>query len=86
MGWLVSYWQWVGGNIGAMPLEALLAADASVVFRKHLRRFLAWLQREGGEEWREALAEVQAARRIAADLFERHTGEQHPAAPESEGK
>lgn len=66
------YWAWAGGNIGAMPLQALITTAAAYVFRGPLGRLL------GGQ----ALKEAKAARRIAADLHERITGEAHPDAPE----
>ena len=85
-----SYWAWVGGNIGAMPLEALIAAVAgtigAVALRPLLRRLWAWVKRELN---RAALEEAKAGRQIAADLYEHHTGRRHPAAPadtESEGQ
>jgi hypothetical protein len=83
------YWSWTGGNIGAMPLEALVGAVAGVLaallFRPLLQRLWAWLKRELGGA---ALEEAKAARRIAADLYLHHTGRPHPDAPgtESEGK
>lgn len=84
-----SYWSWVGGNIGAMPLEAAIAAVAgavgAVALRPLLRRAWAWAKRELSAA---ALEEAKAHRRIAADLYEHITGTRHPAAPadrESEG-
>lgn len=81
MNWLGSYWAWVGGNIGAIPLEAAITAAAGLLFRKPLQRAMAWLRRE-------ELEEARAARRIAADLYEHHTGHAHQLAPphESEAK
>lgn len=77
-----SYWSWVGGNIGAMPLQALIAAVsgvvAALVLRPLWRRMWAWLKRELGAD------SAAAAHRIAADLFEHHTGRAHPDAPDSE--
>lgn len=66
-----SYWGWAGSNIGAMPAEALITAAVAFVFRGPIGRLL------GGE----ALKEAKAARRIAADLHQRLTGEAHPDAP-----
>lgn len=81
-----AYWSWVGGNIGAMPLEALIAAVVGVVsavaLRPFLRRLWAWLKHELSGA---ALEEAKAARRIAADLHEHLTGERHPAAPADSG-
>ena len=70
------YWAWVGGNVGAMPLQALISVVVTVVFRKPAGRFLRWLSGESA-----ALREAKAARRIAADLHLRMTGEAHPDAP-----
>lgn len=82
-----SYWAWAGGNIGAMPLQALIAAAAgvlsSLLLRPLYRRAWAWLKAELGGA---AAEEAKAARRIAADLFEHHTGRPHPDAPEKESE
>lgn len=72
MSWWHSYWAWAGGNIGAMPLQWLITAACAYVLRGPLGRLL------GGR----ALREAAAARRIAADLHERLTGDVHPDAPE----
>jgi hypothetical protein len=78
------YWAWTGGNVGAMPLQALISAVVAlllaVVLRPLWRRLWAWLKRELS---RPALEEAKAARRIAADLYEHHTGRPHPDAPDS---
>lgn len=66
-----AYWAWTGGNIGAMPLQALITGVPAVIFRGPLGRLL------GGRAARDAAA----ARRIAADLHLRLTGEAHPDAP-----
>lgn len=78
--WWHHYWAWTGGNIGAMPLQALIAGVVGLVFRKPLRR--GWHamvgERADVDDLRRAAA---AAQKIAADLFEHHTGERHPHAP-----
>jgi hypothetical protein len=85
--WWHHYWSWVGGNIGAMPLQAVIAGAAGVAFRKPLRRAYHAIvgERADLEDLRRA---ATAAHKIAADLFEHHTGEKHPHSPgtESEGK
>lgn len=77
-----TYWDLVGGNVLAMPLEALITAAAAglsaLLLRPLIRRLWAWLKAELGAQ---ALEEAKAARRIAADLHERLTGEVHPDAP-----
>lgn len=79
------YWKWVGANVGAMPLQALITAAATLLLRKPLRR--AWHalvgERADIKDIRRAAA---AAHRIAADLFEHHTGERHQDAPERESE
>jgi len=75
------YWSWTGGNIGAMPLEALITAAASLALWPLLRRWWRRLKRELGAAAHE---EAKAARQIAADLFQHHTGQRHPAAPDRE--
>lgn len=71
-----SYWAWAGGNIGAMPLQGGITAAIGYVFRGPLGRLLS----------RDALREAKAGRRIAADLYEHHTGRVHPDAPGSESE
>jgi hypothetical protein len=77
-----AYWAWVGGNIGAMPLQAFITAvvgfAATVLLRPLIRRLWAWVKRELN---RPALEEAKAARKIAADLYMHHTGRPHPDAP-----
>lgn len=65
------YWAWVGGNVGAMPLQALITAVVAFVFRGPIGRLV------GGD----ALREAKAARRIAADLYRHTTGAHHPDSP-----
>lgn len=79
--WWHHYWAWTGGNIGAMPLQAVIAAIAGLVFRKPLRRAYHALvgERADIDDLRRAAA---AAHKIAADLFEHHTGERHQDAPD----
>lgn len=79
---LREYWGWVGGNIGAMPLEALISAIAAVLLQRPIRRLLAWLRRERTAMAAEALEEARKARLIAADLYLHVTGAEHPHAPE----
>jgi hypothetical protein len=79
MSWLSlwhQYWSWTGGNVGAMPLQALITGVCAFVFRGPLGRLL------GGD----ALKEAAAARRIAASLYEHHTGRTHPDAPDRESE
>jgi hypothetical protein len=89
-GWLDAYWRWTGGNIGAMPLEAALAAIGGFVFRKPIRRVLAWVRGEWADETRELLAAIDekadAARKIAADAYKHQTGREHPDAPDARGR
>ncbi len=74
------YWAWVGGNVGAMPLQALIGVAVTLLLRRPISR--AWRRIVGehadAEDIRRAAA---AAHRIAADLHERLTGEAHPDAP-----
>ena len=81
--WPGHYWAWVGGNVGAMPLQAVIAAAAGLVLRKPLRR--AWRRAVGEKADIEDVKRMaDAAHRIAADLFEHQTGERHQAAPDHE--
>jgi hypothetical protein len=73
------YWAWVGGNIGAIPLEFAITAVAAAVFRKPIGRLVAWLRRE-------EIAEARAARQITADLYLHHTGHTHHLAPDPESE
>ena len=81
MGLLHAYWSWVGGNVGAMPLQGVIAIVFAAAVRKPLGR--AW-HRAVGE--RADLADIRraadAAHKIAADLFEHHIGTAHPSAPD----
>ena len=83
------YWSWTGGNVGAMPLQAVITVAATLLLRRPLARSWHWLvgERADIEDIRRAAA---AAHKIAADLFEHHTGSAHPDAPaskaESEGR
>lgn len=71
--WWHSYWAWAGSNIGAMPAEALIGGACTLVISPLLLR--AW------RRVRRALEAAEASHRIAADLYEHHTGRRHPAAP-----
>lgn len=79
------YWDWVGGNIGAMPLEFLITAIATAVggylLRRPLARLVSWLRREQDAALAEARDDARKARAIAADLYRHVTGERHPHAP-----
>lgn len=74
------YWDWTGGNIGAMPLQGLIAFAAGLIFRHPLARFFAWFRKEEAGRAAQAARDARDARKIAADLYERVTGEQHPRA------
>lgn len=80
---IARYWDYVGGNIAAMPLQAVITVVATLLLRKHVARWWHHLVGEKAD-----LEDVKRALRIAADLFEHHTGERHPDAPghESEAK
>ena len=85
MTWLRHYWDYTGGNIAAMPLQAAITVAATLVFRKPIAR--AWRRVVGEKADIEDVKRVAAAaHRIAADLFEHHTGERHEAAPDRESE
>lgn len=79
--WWHHYWSWVGGNIGAMPLQAVITVAATLVLRKHVRR---WWHHLVGEhaDLDDVKRMAAAAHQIAADLFEHHTGHAHRDAPD----
>lgn len=79
MEWLDAYWRWAGSNIGAMPAETVITVAATLVFRRPISRFIAWLRREKDEAAAKAQSDAQAARKITADLYRHVTGENHPA-------
>ena len=83
MTWLREYWTAAGGNIEAMPLQAVITVAATLLLRKHVARWWHHLVGEKAdlEDVKRAAA---AAHRIAADLFEHQTGERHQAAPDHE--
>lgn len=80
-----SYWSWTGGNIGAMPLQAVITVAATLLLRKPVSRLWHHVVGEAAdiEDIRRA---ALAAHKIAADLFEHHTGSAHPDAPVSEAE
>jgi len=74
------YWAWTGGNVGAMPLQGILAVLFAVCFRKPLARW--WHKHFGAQaDLREIRDIAAAAHRIAADTYRHHTGHEHPDAP-----
>lgn len=77
------YWAWVGGNIGAMPLQTAITVAVTVVFRRPVARLWHHVvgDRADLDDIRRA---ADAAHRIAADLFERHGEGPHPLAPPKE--
>jgi hypothetical protein len=78
--WWAWYWQQTGGNVLAMPLCGLLAVAFAVCCRKPIARW--WHRYFGAKaELADIKATVDAAHKIAADLFEHHTGSAHPLAP-----
>lgn len=62
------YWDWVGGNIGALPLEALITAAGAALggwlLRKPLTRLAVWARGHLTSETHTALADM--ARELAA--------------------
>jgi hypothetical protein len=76
---LAAYWAWAGSNVGAMPACALVAGIFTMTFLSPIKKF--WHKHFGPdiEDIRDA---ANAAHRIAADLYEKHTGHKHPDAPE----
>ena len=81
--WPGHYWAWVGGNVGAMPLQALITVAATLLLRKHVAR---WWHHLVGEraDLEDVKRMAEAAHRIAADLFEHQTGQAHSHAPGKE--
>ena len=85
MTWLRDYWTAAGGNIEAMPLQAVITVAATLLLRKHVARWWHHLVGERADlEDVKRLAE--SAHRIAADLFEHSTGGAHPDAPDNESE
>ena len=37
------YWSWTGGNVGAMPLQAVITVAATLLLRRPLARSWHWL-------------------------------------------
>lgn len=83
--WLSAYWDYIGGNVAAMPVCGAVAIVFTVIFRKPIA---AWWRRHFGAQ--ADLADIKAvaedARKIAADLFERHAGHPHHLAPPADPK
>ena len=83
--WWHHYWSWVGGNVGAMPLQAAITVAATLLLRKPIKR--AWHRTIGDRADIEDIRRMAAAaHRISADLFEHHTGSAHPDAPDKPGE
>ena len=78
MSWWHAYWAWTGGNVGAMPEEFAVTVVVTGVLVKPIR--WAW-HRLVGRHLAAARAAAEAGHRIAADLYEHHTGRAHPDAP-----
>ena len=83
IGFLRWYWDWAGSNIGAMPGCGIVATAVGWLVRKPA---LAWWHRHLSV--RTDLEDIrhmsESAHKIAADLFERVTGERHELHPEQE--
>lgn len=78
---LRSYWDYIGGNVAAMPVCGAIAVLFAVCFRKPLARW--WHKHLGVKaDLADIRQAAESARRIAADLFEHHTGAPHRDAPE----
>lgn len=83
--WWDHYWAATGGNVEAMPLQALITVAATLVLRKPISR--AWRRLVGERADLEDVRRMaDSARRIAADLFEHQTGERHQDAPDHESE
>ena len=75
------YWDWTGGNIGALPLEFIVTAIAGWIFRKPIRRLWDRLHKDAQGELAEIRRIAEQAHRIAADTHQHVTGHMHPDAP-----
>jgi hypothetical protein len=74
------YWSWVGGNIGAMPLQAAITVAATLVLRRPISH--GWHRLVGEHlDIEDVRRTADSAHKIMADLYEHLTGEQHPEAP-----
>ena len=81
---VLSYWDWAGSNVGAMPACGAIAVLFAVCFRKPLARW--WHKHFGVKaELADIKSVADAAHRIAADLLERLLRERHPDSPERKG-
>lgn len=68
-----------GGNMVAWVLCGALTAVGTYLMRHRLR---AWWHHPHGAALAEIREASEAAHRIAADLYEHHTGRRHPGSPE----
>lgn len=82
--YLEQYWSWVGGNVGAMPLQAVITVLATLALRKPLGRLYHHVVGDK-LDMEDVRAVAASAHKIAADLYEHVTGEQHPEAPRAPG-
>ena len=81
--WVRDYWTAAGGNIEAMPLQAVITVAATLLLRRHVAR---WWHHLVGEraDLQDVKRLAESAHRIAADLFEHQTGQAHSHAPGKE--
>lgn len=79
------YWTWVGGNVGAMPLQAVITVAATLVLRKPISRLYHHVVGDR-LDMDDVRAVAASAHKIAADLYEHVTGEAHPEAPQAPGE
>jgi len=74
------YWSQAAGNVYAMPACAAVAVFFAVGLRKPASSW--WRKHFGAQaDLADIKAAAESAHRIAADLFEHHTGHVHPDAP-----
>ena len=74
------FWAYIGGNVTATPFCGALAVVFAVCFRKPAARW--WRKHFGAQaDLRDIRKIAEDGRKIAADLFEHHTGQPHALAP-----
>ena len=77
-----------GGNLVASAILGILGTLAAWLGRHRIQQAVktAWaMHHPHKDELAEIKAAAEAAHRIAADTYERHTGQRHPDSPEFKG-
>lgn len=79
-----AFLHWLNVEYWAASWPNVFAPNVWTIAAVLLHLAVTWIQRE--RQHLQAMKEAKAAAKIAADLFEHHTGRSHPDAPEPESE